>query len=122
MSRSTLFLDRNLEGRVANLESVTGTISALATENRKRLTNTDSSLGGICAALDRLLSTQDPKRECCYITHNDNVLPAITGNFMMCVTSAQALAFGFGSTGSKPGVCATTCGSLVVEKMMHFVP
>ena len=121
MSRSTLLLDRNLEGRVVNLESVTGTISALATENRKRLTNTDSSLGGICAALDRLLSTQDPKRECCYITHNDNVLPAVTGNFMMCQTKAVVDKLGWiGGSGS--GICATTCGSLEAEKMMTFVP
>ena len=121
MSRSTLLLDRNLESRVANLESVASTLSALATQNRKRLTNTDSSLGSICATLDRLLSTQKEKRECCYISHSDNVKPAITGNFMMCRTKAVVDVLGWVG-GSKAGVCATTCGSLEPEKMMTFVP
>ena len=95
---------------MTNLEAETNTISTLATENKKRHTNTDSALGFICQLLDRLYDsyrtgdTETPY-DCCYIKYSDNEI----GNYMQCVTrSAANILYDGGNAGT--GVCATSCG------------
>ena len=106
----TRFLVNDLGVSVTNLEAETNTISTLATENKKRHTNTDSALGFICQLLDRLYDSYktgdtDTPYDCCYIKYSDNEI----GNYMQCVTRAAANILYDGGNAGK-GVCATSCG------------
>ena len=98
-----------LKVNVQSLNSVTNTISTLASNNKKRLTNSDSALGNICTLLDRLYNSESPARDCCHVTHSTSAV----GNFMTCLTRTAAAAIGYGNSGT--GKCATTCSGLAPE-------
>ena len=98
-----------LKVNVQGLNSVTNTISTLASNNKKRLTNSDSALGNICTLLDRLYNSESPARDCCHVTHSSSEV----GNFMYCLSRTAASTIGFGNVGT--GSCATTCSGLAPE-------
>ena len=98
-----------LKVNVQSLNSVTNTISTLASNNKKRLTNSDSALGNICTLLDRLYNSESPARDCCHVTHSSSEV----GNFMYCLSRTAASTIGFGNVGT--GSCATTCSGLAPE-------
>ena len=104
-----LFSVTALKVNVQSLNSVTNTISTLASNNKKRLTNSDSALGNICTSLDRLYNSESPARDCCHVTHSSSEV----GNFMYCLTRTAASTIGFGNVGT--GSCATTCSGLAPE-------
>ena len=85
------------------------TISTLATNNKERHTNADSSFGAICTLLDILYNSESPARDCCHVTHSTTAV----GNFMTCLTRTAAAAIGYGNVGT--GKCATTCSGLAPE-------
>ena len=107
---------------MASINTVTVAAMELATENRKRHTNTDSSIGAVCALLDALYgsgitsTTSITAKSCCFVSHTDSVV----GNFMTCLsnTALSAKAF-FSNTGDYTvGKCDTStdsCGSLSPE-------
>ena len=72
------------------VETTGASTAATAESNRKRHTNTDSSLGSICGLLDRLYDGESTKRVCCYEEHTDSQ----TGNFMNCQTTIAATILG----------------------------
>jgi len=107
---------KTLEERVAALEKQNTELLALAEEHRKRLTNTDSSLGNICELLDRLYDAHQTPEDCCYEEHTDSQ----TGNFMICMTRTAANLF-YGNQGV--GVCATSCTNIVPEEIeTSYIP
>ena len=91
------------------LERRIETTAELATENRKRHTNTDSSLGFLCNLVDRLYDDETTQYDCCFEEHTDSQV----GNFMLCLTRQQAALVGYGNVGV--GVCATTCSGLAPD-------
>ena len=91
--------------RIEALETGNKNLLATTQENRNRHTNSDSSMGAICAFLDRFYHDQDPPRDCCFESHTDEQ----TGNFITCLSRVQAGWF-FGNAGN--GVCAKTCSGL----------
>ena len=108
-----------LEVRVSNINTVVNAISELASENRKRHTNADSSLGAICTLLDEIYGASISgltARSCCFVSHTDSV----TGNFMTCLSNtALSVSSFFSNTGSyTAGKCDTStdsCGGLAPD-------
>ena len=108
-----------LEIVMDSINTVTVAAMELATENRKRHTNTDSSIGSVCALLDALYgsgitsSTSITAKSCCFVSHTDSVV----GNFMSCLSNTALSAKAFFSKGTV-GSCDTStdsCGSLSPE-------
>ena len=104
-----------LEVRVSNMNTVLNANAELASENRKRHTNTDSSLGAICSLLDTLygssISGVSAKR-CCYVAHKETQV----GNFMQCLSTASATLVGITDSGT--GTCDQStpkCHGLATE-------
>ena len=100
--------------RLSAVETLAYTTSVLAAENRKRHTNTDSSLGDLCNLLDRLYATTNPSRQCCYEKHTDTQV----GNFMFCLTSNAALKQFAAPSNVGVGICKSgvmACGGLAPE-------
>ena len=103
-----------LDVRLSAVETLAYTTSVLAAENRKRHTNTDSSLGNLCNLLDRLFATTSPSRQCCYEKHTGTQV----GNFMYCLTSTAADRIFAAPSNNGIGICKTgvkACGSLAPE-------
>ena len=104
-----------LEVRVSNINTVVNAISELATENRKRHTNADSSIGAICGLLDTLYGSSISgvsAKQCCYVPHKDSQV----GNYMQCLSTASATILGIQASGV--GTCDTdssTCYGLAPE-------
>ena len=90
-----------LDVRLSAVETLAYTTSLLAQENRKRHTNTDSSLGNLCNLLDRLFATTTPSRQCCYEEHTDTQV----GNFMYCLTTTQASFIFAAPSNEGVGIC-----------------
>ena len=103
-----------------SINTVTVAAMELATENRKRHTNTDSSIGVVCSLLDALYgsgissTTSITTKSCCFVSHTDSVV----GNFMTCLSNtALSKTSYFGKT-SAVGTCDTStdsCGGLAPE-------
>ena len=108
-----------LQVKVSNINTVVAATSELAAENRKRHTNTDSSLGFICNLLDEIYAASISgltARSCCSISHTDSVV----GNFMTCLSNTAISAAGFFSNASPygAGVCDSStdsCGGLAPD-------
>ena len=104
-----------LEVRVSNINTVVNAISELASENRKRHTNADSSIGAICGLLDTLYGSSISgvsAKQCCYVPHKDSQV----GNYMQCLSTASATILGIQASGV--GTCDTdssTCYGLAPE-------
>ena len=84
---------------------------------QKRLTNTDSSIGSMCALLDGIYGAGISgltARSCCFVPHAENTV----GTFMTCLSNtALPLDNDFFSQGTA-GSCdtsTTSCGSLAPE-------
>ena len=84
---------------------------------QKRLTNTDSSIGSMCASLDAIYGAGISgltARSCCFVTHTTNTV----GNFMTCLSNIALSASSFFSPGTV-GSCdtsTTSCGGLAPEE------
>ena len=84
---------------------------------QKRLTNTDSSIGSMCALLDGIYGAGISgltARSCCFVTHTRNNV----GNFMTCQSNTALSVASFFSPGVA-GVCdtsTTSCGGLAPEE------
>ena len=84
---------------------------------QKRLTNTDSSIGSMCASLDAIYGAGISgltARSCCFVTHTESNV----GNFMTCQGNTALSVANFFSPGSA-GVCdtsTTSCGGLAPEE------
>ena len=104
-----------LEVRVSNMNTVLNANAELASENRKRHTNTDSSLGAICSLLDTLYGSSISgvsAKQCCYVAHKDTQV----GNYMQCLSTASATLIGIQAKGT--GTCdqdSSTCYNLAPE-------
>ena len=79
----------------------------------KRLSNTDSSLGSMCALIDQIYGTGIsglPAKSCCYVPYSDNTV----GNFMTCLSNTALSMTGFFGI-QTTGTCDTStasCGGL----------
>ena len=108
-----------LQVKVSSINTVLAATSELASENRKRHTNTDSSLGFICNNLDEIYAASISgltARSCCSVSHTDSVV----GNFMVCMSNTAISAGGFFSNASPygAGACDTStdsCGGLAPD-------
>ena len=104
-----------LEVRVSNINTVLNANAELASENRKRLTNSDSSIGAICSLLDTLYGSSISgvsAKQCCYVPHKDSQV----GNYMQCLSTASATLIGIQAKGT--GTCdqdSSTCYNLAPE-------
>ena len=103
-----------LEVEISSIKSEVNTNTELSEQNRKRLTNTDSSLGSICSMMDKLLGTGGlTAKSCCYVSHTNSVI----GNYMTCLSDIALTAANFFSPGTT-GACDTStdsCGGLAPE-------
>ena len=100
-----------LDVRLSAVETLAYTTSLLAQENRKRHTNTDSSLGNLCSLMDRSFATTTPSRQCCYEAHKDTQV----GNFMLCLTSAAAARTFAAPADIGVGMCKKSCNGVAPE-------
>ena len=104
-----------LEVRVSNINTVLNANAELASENRKRLTNSDSSIGAICSLLDTLYGSSISgvsAKQCCYVSHKDTQV----GNYMQCLSTASATRIGIQAKGA--GTCdqdSSNCYNLAPE-------
>ena len=84
----------------------------LATQNRQRHTNTDSSLGSMCSLLDEIfgagISGLTP-RSCCFQSHTDTVV----GNYFSCMSNTALSAANFFNqvTVGKCDTSSSSCGT-----------
>ena len=84
----------------------------LATQNRQRHTNTDSSLGSMCSLLDEIfgagISGLTP-RSCCFQSHTDTVV----GNYFSCMSNTALSAANFFEqlTVGKCDTSSSSCGT-----------
>ena len=81
----------------------------LATQNRQRHTNTDSSLGSMCSLLDEIFGAGISgltARSCCFQSHTDTV----AGNYFTCMSNT-ALSAGKFFEQLTVGKCDTTSSS-----------
>ena len=101
-------LDKTVTSNAKSLQSTW----KLATQNRQRHTNTDSSLGSMCSLLDEIfgagISGLTP-RSCCFQSHTDTVV----GNYFSCMSNTALSAANFFNqlTVGKCDTSSPSCGT-----------
>ena len=101
-------LDKTVTSNAKSLQSTW----KLATQNRQRHTNTDSSLGSMCSLLDEIfgagISGLTP-RSCCFQSHTDTVV----GNYFTCMSNTALSAANFFNqlTAGKCDTSSSSCGT-----------